>query len=322
MGNLSFINKGHIKLSLIHAISLGINMIANYANNPKLFEQCIHLIDEVFPGCKECALNSEKYQASWREASTPFIVEKDGEVIAHAGVWPITLMLNGKKHRTASIHGVCVKPEHRGKGYFKQLMQKAIQYAEAHFESSLFFTTKPYLYKNYPYKMMLPEYDFIVSEKLKLSSTGSGTDHNSELRVLNLDNTDDLTLMHRLLSTRLPLSNQISIMEKNGNALFILNTLKKQLHYSEKLNAIILFEILNGTLYLKEVISDAQCSLTDVIASIPGQFNKVVLQFCPDRFLDEKEYAPVLAGPECCIMTSNSFLFDSQYFRYPEVYGC
>ncbi len=47
-----------------------------------------------------------------------------------------------------------------------------------------------------------------------------------------------------------------------------------------------------------------------------------MLQFCPDMFLEEKEYSSVLARPECCVMTSDTFSFDSKYFRYPELYWC
>jgi GNAT superfamily N-acetyltransferase len=291
-------------------------MIANYTDNPQLFERCINLINEVFPGCKEFALNGIKYKASWPEGSTPFIVEKNGEIIAHAGVWPLTLMLNGKEHRTASIHGVCVKPEHRGKGYFKQLMQEAMQYVDNHFDSSILFTVKPYLYKSYPYKAMLPEYDFVVSEKLTFKSK------DSDLRILSLDNADDLNLVHQLLSHRVPLSNQLSVINKNGNALFVLNTLHEKLHYSEKLKALIIFKIVNNTLYIKEIVSQKQHQMNDIIESISGHFEKIVLQFCPDNFLDEKDYAAILAGPECCIMVSDKFSFTDKYFRFPELYWC
>lgn len=69
-------------------------MISDYAKEPKLFERCINLIDAIFPGCKEFALKGMQYKASWAECSTPFIIEGQGEIIAHAGVWPITVMLN------------------------------------------------------------------------------------------------------------------------------------------------------------------------------------------------------------------------------------
>ena len=259
-----------------------------------------------------------KHQASWSNGSIPFIVEDQGEMIAHAGVWPMTMMLNGKVHHTAAIHAVCVKEEHRGKGYFKQLMQEVMQYVDHHFESSLLFTTKPYLYRNYPYKIMLPEYDFVVSKKISLHSKSN----DSDMRIINLDNPDDLKLTYHLLSNRLPLSDQLSIIHENGNALFIFNVLHKNLHYSEKLNTLIVFEITNNTLYIKEIISQTPCQITDIIRLIPGDFNKVVLQFCPDRFLDEKEYEAILAAPESCMMTSKSFLFQGKYFRYPELYAC
>jgi predicted acetyltransferase len=289
-------------------------VIANYAKEPQLFERCIHLIDAVFPGCKEFALKGMQYQASWAECSTPFIIEDQGEIIAHAGVWPITLMLNGKKHQSASIHGVCVKPEHRGKGYFKQLMQEAMEYAENHFDSNLLFTEKPYLYKNYPYKIMLPEYDFILTAEIKESS------QESDLRVLNLDVQQDLNKVHHLLSNRIPLSDHFSIMD--GNTLFILNTLRKKIHYSEKLNTIIMFEIKEKTLYIMEIISQKQHQLPEIISIIPGRFDKVILQFCPDRFLNEKNYTVKLASPECCVMTSGQFVFQEKCFRYPELYAC
>lgn len=291
-------------------------MIANYADNPQLFECCIELINTVFPGCKEFALQGIKYSASWPEGSIPFIVEKEGEIIAHAGVWPLTAILNGKEHRTASIHGVCVKPEYRGQGYFKQLMQEAMQYIDKHFDSSVLFTIKPYLYKNYPYKAMLPEYDFVLNETLSIKP------QKSDLRILSLDNAEDLKRVHRLLSHRVPLSNQLSLIGKNANTLFILNTLHEKLHYSEKLDAVIIFKIRNDTLYIKEIVSPKQHAMADIIENIAGDFTKIILQFCPDKFLDEKDYSPVLAGPECCIMVSEKFAFTDKYFRFPELYWC
>ncbi len=299
-------------------------MIDNYTNNSKLFNDCLALIDEAFPGCKEFALTGMKYNAFWHKASTPFIVKEAGEIIAHAGVWPITFILNGKEHRSASIHGVCVKISHRGKGHYQQLMQEVMQYVTNNFDSSVLFTLKPYLYKKYPYKIMLPEYDFILSEKTEFKSN-SGS-RNSDLKILQWDNPNDLHLIHQLLANRVPLSNQLSIIHENGNAIFILNSMKKNIYYSEKLETLIVYEIFDETLYLKEIISPKQPNIFDVIRLILDyeaiSVNKILIQFCPDRFLDEKEYSPVLARPECCIMTSDTFLFDGKYFRYPELYWC
>jgi len=120
-------------------------MQLNYENDVELFERCITLIDEVFPGCKTFASKGMKYKASWSEKSIPFVIEDKNKVIAHAGLWPITVVVNGTIHKTAAIHGVCVKPEYRGKGYFKQLMNEAMQVGAENFESTILFTNKPYL---------------------------------------------------------------------------------------------------------------------------------------------------------------------------------
>lgn len=261
-------------------------MIDNYTNNSKLFDSCLNLIDEAFPGCKEFALNGIKYNASWKEASTPFILKDKDEIIAHAGVWPITFMLNGKEHRSASIHGVCVKASNRGRGHFKQLMQEVMQYVANNFDSSVMFTAKPYLYKNYPYKVMLPEYDFILSGSNKLKA--SSLSKNSDLRILQWDNSDDLSLIHKLLANRVPLSNQLNLIHENVNILFVLNMMKKKIYYSEKLKVLIVYEILDKTLYLKEIISTNQTDISDIIRLILSsdnvQVDKIIMQFSPDRF--------------------------------------
>ncbi len=136
-------------------------MIADYTKDPALFERCINLIDAVFPGCKSFALNGMKYKASWPEVSIPFIVENASEIIAHAGVLPLTLTLNGKL-----------------------------------------------------------------------------------------------------------------------------------------------------------------CQLNDIIKEIPGNFTEVRLQFCPDRFLDEKKYTAIAITSTQYLMTSRHFSFDGPHFRYPELYWC
>lgn len=291
-------------------------MIADYNKDPNLFEKCITFINTIFPGAKEFALKGMHYGASWPETSIPFIIEKNDEMIAHAGVLPLTVILNGKMHQTAAIHAVAVHPLHRGKGYFKQLMQEVMAYIEKKFESSFLETSKPYLYKNYPYKVMLPEYDFVLKKAIKTNP------NNSDLRELNLDNENDLTLLKRLLSNRVSLSNQFSVQGKNANTLFILNAMFGKIWYSERLNAVIIYQVNDETLFIKEIVTEEQLQLQEIIEVIPDLFNKVILQFCPEKLLNETEYEAILAKPENCVMVSPTFKFDGKYFRYPEIYGC
>jgi predicted GNAT family N-acyltransferase len=292
-------------------------MIESYVNNPGLFTECLDLLNEAFPGCKEFALNGIKYGAYWNKVSTPFVIMENNQVVAHAGIWPITFILNGKEHHSASIHGVCVKASHRGRGYFKQLMQEIMQYVKNTYASSVLFSVKPYLYKDYPYKVMLPEYDFVLN-------SCSVTNSFSDLEMLRWDNAKDINLIHQLLSNRVPLSNQLSAIHENANALFILNMMNKKIYYSKEMDVLIVYELMEKTLYIKEIISSRQHSLPSIVNLVGAKerFEKIILQFCPDKFLDKAEFSPILARPECCIMVSEQFLFNDNYFRYPELYWC
>jgi predicted GNAT family acetyltransferase len=286
-------------------------MLANYSNDPTLFLRCINLIDSIFPGTKNMAISGMKYNACWDKISSPFIVEKNGEVIAHLGVTPLEIMLNGKIRHVAAIHGVCVKESFRGKGLFKQLMQEALKYIENNFDASLLFTDNPNLYEPFNFTV-LPEYDFIITA-CDITKTVS------DLRVLSLDSSDDLKIIQTLLHDHVVISNQMSLI--NETALFILNNLNNKLCFSSTLNTLIIYEITNNDLYIKDILAKKQYQLSDIIKLIPENYDKIVLQFCPDKYVD-LSYTPIVADTDGIIMISEDFNFKGKYFRYPTPYRC
>lgn len=286
-------------------------MLANYATDITLFDRCINLVDSIFPGIKNAAMTGIKYNARWDKISSPFIIEQNGEIIAHLGVIPLDIILNKKKRRVAAIHGICVKESFRGRGLFKQLMQEALIYIENNFDASILFTDQPDLYRRYNFTV-LPEYDFTTNIDYTVKM-------DSDLRTLSLDNPHDLKIMQGLLSDHLPISNQMSLV--NETTIFVLDTLDKKIHFSHHLNAIIIYEIIESNLYIKDILSQKQYMVSEIIAVIPESFNKVILQFSPDKFSNEL-FQPILANPECSIMVSDNFNFKGEFFRYPETHRC
>lgn len=290
-------------------------MLVNYIDDPTLFARCIQLIDDVFPGIKKVAMQGMKYGACWDKVSLPFIIENNGEVIAHLGIIPLEILLHQKQCHVAAIHGICVKENFRGQGLFKQLMQEAIHYIQQHFDAALLFTDQPDLYTRYHFSI-LPEYDFIIDYPKYQTPT-------TDLRTLSLDNKDDLNLIQDLLHDHLPTSNQMSLV--NESTIFILDNLHKKIFFSAHINALIVYEIKDNCLVLKEVLSKKLFTLDDIAKCIPERFNKIVLQFCPDKFTSGNFFnaaTAVLAAPECSIMVSEDFPFIGNYFRYPEPYRC
>lgn len=82
--------------------------------------------------------------------------------------------------------------------------------------------------------------------------------------------------MHYLLSNRVPLSNQLSLIHENSTALFILNMMNRKMYYSEKLNVLVVYEIIDKPLYLKEIVSTNQTYIADVVKLILDFENNLV----------------------------------------------
>jgi predicted N-acetyltransferase YhbS len=285
-------------------------MIADYAADLTLYDQCLTLIDACFPGIKTLADKGRRHNAYWDKASTPFIIKEKGKVIAHLGVLPYDFMMEGKSYHAAAIHGVCTQEGHRNKGYFKQLMQEALQFTQKEYDFSFLFTGQPHLYERYGFKVV-PEYDFIYDFA---SPQKSGA-----LRKLDLDKAEDLTLLQDHYKNRIPLSNHFSIIKETTIA--TLNALHEPVYYIEAIDGLIVYEVKETVLYLKDIVTTKPCELGVVLNSIPDTFLKVVLQFSPDKFL-KLTLQVINAAPECYFMTSKDFGIKCQTFRFPEPQRC
>lgn len=284
-------------------------MLANY-NSPGLFERCISFIDTVFPGCKELAYKGMKYNASWAKASTPFITEQNNEIVAHLGLIPLDLTVEGEKRRVAAFHGICVKPECRGKGIFKSLMSEALEYSKEEFDSVLLFTDIPDLYKPFNFRV-LPESNFVI----KLSHKGA---NNGSLKRLSMDSSEDLALINDILESRKLVSRTFDV---RNDILFKLNTLDSPLYYSKDLESIMIYSLNKEILVLENVLSAKEHTLPDILNIIPESFSAVMLQFCPDMY-PGYEFEAVPAQHEGFAMVSESFEFNEKAFRYPNQYHC
>lgn len=284
-------------------------MLANY-NSPGLFERCISFIDTVFPGCKELAYKGMKYNASWAKASTPFITEQNNEIVAHLGLIPLDLIVEGEKRRVAAFHGICVKPECRGKGIFKSLMSEALEYSKQEFDSVLLFTDIPDLYKPFNFRV-LPESNFVI----KLSHKGA---NNGSLKKLSMDSSEDLALINDILESRKPVSRTFDV---RNDILFKLNTLDSPLYYSKDLESIMIYSLDKERLVLENVLSAKEHTLSDILNIIPESFSEVMLQFCPDMY-PGYEFEAVPAQHEGFAMVSESFELHEKAFRYPNQYHC
>ena len=286
-------------------------MKASYANDPTLYERCLTTMDTIFPGVKKMADQGRARNACWDKASTPFILEKSKKVIAHVGLLPFEVVVEGNTFHAAAVHGIYTIETERRKGYFKQLMNEALLHVQQHYIFSFLFTDQPWLYEPFGFRVV-PEHDFKLKSFQKSVST-------KKVRKLDLENPLDLSLMQSLYLNRLPLSNRFGIV--NESVVATLNASHLPVYYLDSDETLVVYDVKDETLWLKDIVFKKSVSLQAVINAIPETFLNVVLQFCPDQFSDD-EYIAMDAHPDGFFMISAEYDVGKNPFRYPEPYRC
>jgi predicted N-acetyltransferase YhbS len=268
------------------------------------FKRAVILINQVFPGAKNMISQARELGANWQDASSPFVIEKKGNLIAHLGIVPLTLAFANQTKRVAALHAICVKKEYRRQGYFKQLMKDALETIQLHFDSSILFTEDPHFYEPYGYKIV-PQYDFSVT----VNSEGESSD----LRPFYLQNPEDLALLKGLYANRVDLFNTFWLQHET---LFILNSLDMKLFYSKQLDAILIFKGHNFR-YLEDIVSSTPITLQDIVNVLP-KCDELIFQFCPGEFLS-LPYQVIPAKTKGKFMASTSFQQPCSPFRWNEM---
>lgn len=92
-------------------------------------------------------------------------------------------------------------------------------------------------------------------------------------------------------------------------------------YYIDEIDCLVVYEIKDGVLYVKDIVTTNACELEQIFDSIPNEFSKVILQFSPDNFLS-MPFNPVGALTDGCFMISQDFDMQCPSFRYPETQRC
>ena len=285
--------------------------LRHYSTEPMLYESCLTLIDACFPGIKKIADQGKLYNAHWDKASTPFVYYVQDELVGHVGLIPFQLVINEQPYQAAALHGICVKESFRRKGIFTELMNDAMHYVKQYYTLAFLFADQAKLYEPFGFKRQ-DEYDFVLE-------TRNVPDTPHKLRRLNLAESTDLNLIHDFLSKRLPISHRFGIVKEQ--VVFTLDVLSHPIYYSDAHQALLVYDLKDETLYIKDIVFTQPVDLYQIIALIPECYRKIVLQFCPDGF-DNLNCEPIKTMPEDFLMVSANFDLGKSPLRFPETGRC
>jgi ribosomal protein S18 acetylase RimI-like enzyme len=286
----------------------------SFAEDNTLSPRLFNLLESVFPelGLNRLAEQARKLGGVWEDVSTPFVrIDDDGNLITHVGVLEIPMRIMGENVIVGGIHAVCTHPEYRRRGYYREVMTEIMDYCDKHYKTLLLTTAQPGLYQPFGFRVV-PEHSFHG----KCNSPGGI----NGVRSLDITNSDDVKLIHRLLETRIPISKIVGVF--NQKALFLVNECTKPLYYFPKLDALACLEIQNNQLKLFDLVTQRNFPLQALLSQIPQAIEEISIYFSPDCLqVDTQAIAETFEG-DSLLMVRGDFPAEKQQFTLPRSARC
>lgn len=141
----------------------------------------------------------------WRQISTPFAVVEDGRVIAHAGLLPVPLVVDGKEVSAGAIHAVCVAADRRGEGLGRRVLEAALAAADERYPAVVLASEKEALYAKFGFAAR--ELHVFVAH---------GTRGDGGARQLDVSRPEDAALWVAAMRGRAALSDRFSVIDRGA----------------------------------------------------------------------------------------------------------
>ncbi len=209
--------------------------------------------------------------------SMPFgYFDANGTCIANFSAFSMPVMVEGRPVKAAGFQSGAVRPQWRGRGLYRDLMNRAFSWCDAQgFELGLLLTDKPALYAPYGFRVV-PQHKFVGSPPPIQPRTLS--------RRLSLENADDIDLLKNLLLNRVPVSDRFAVLRQME--MFLLNSIFDgdiRLDYLEAFDAVAAWNEDGRTVELLDIAGRTIPSLGNILAALGVTPDRVEVCFPPDK---------------------------------------
>jgi predicted N-acetyltransferase YhbS len=202
--------------------------------------------------------------------------DAEGVCVANFSAFSMPLIVDGRHIRAVGYQSGAVRPDYRGQGLYRDLMQRAFDWADAEgFETHLLLTDKPDLYVPYGFKAV-PQHCF--------RGPMPAPESRPSARLLSLEVPDDLALATGLLEARSDVSQLFAV--RRATKTFLLNACFDpdiRLSHLPDLDAIAAWKEDNGVFRLLDVVARAMPSLASVTGALDTRAGVVEVLFPPDE---------------------------------------
>ena len=247
---------------------------ANYFGDPAASQALAALLDDTF-GIDVTILDR---LGGPDPTGLPFAwFDVSGTCIANISVFSMPLVINGNFTRAAGLQSGAVRPEYRGRGLFRSVMEAALDYCDSEgFEAVTLLTDKPALYERYGFRALAQH---------RFAGPAPAGGRAGATRQLDMANDADVTLLRRLLNGRRPVSDRFAPLRQVEMFLFNAALMPDlRLDLMEEDGAVIAWQQgADGTFELFDVAGAQIPALTDILAGLRITPSKIRVHFAPDH---------------------------------------
>lgn len=276
----------------------------DYAHSLEGLSELAKLIDDVF-GVDITSLN--------RLGHDPSVIAygwwNDGELVANVSLYERTLWLVGEQTKAFGVQSVAVRPDWRGKGLFRDLLTRALDYADAHVGLVILATGTPDLYRRFGFRQVQETcFKGVVQARPGLPN----------FRQLKLDENSDLALLRNLFARRVPTSSIAAACDHP--ALFMLKAVEtpaiKLMHLPDFDAVIAVQDIDDTSMTLLDIVAPSIPSLEEIASALGYKGRQVRVLLTPDELSwTPQECDPIDTG----CMVRGSYAAEGQKFMLSDM---
>lgn len=283
-------------------------LIGDYKKDPVMRASFNELAGTVF------GIDFEKWYrlGFWNDRYFCYSFEYGGQVVANVSANPMELLVDGKRWKALQIGTVMTHPEHRRKGLAERLMNTVL--VEYECRSDLIF-----LFGNLDSTEFYSRFSFDTARETQFRSVIPiwGSPETSS-RKLDLCSTEDMELLRRLTSKRIPMSSAFDVAHTEGILQWhCLNVFPMDLHYVEALDTIVVYRLSGGKVDLYDVISEKKPQLGEILGSVlPAGEYEVDFHFTPEFDGVDLVKTPYITDEYTFYVKSDRVRLEGEFF-YP-----
>ena len=216
----------------------------------------------------------------WGDSYIPYALLDEKRVISNVSVNVIDFIIEGEKKIGIQIGTVMTDKDYRKQGLNRYIMEYVLDEWK---EKSDFI----YLFANDRVLDFYPKFNFMAVNEYQYSKLITSS-KDSKVKKLNMAEVKD----REFLVGRIKKSKPGSKLSMHGNSSLIMfyctSFMKESVYYLEDLDAVVIAEYEEDTLYLNEIFSNIDVNLNDIVEEmVRKDTKKVVLGFTP---LDATDY--------------------------------